>query len=166
MQFINNRKNALNRCQAGLPARLGCPVSSLLYHLTDEENSIRLFGEQVGLMVLLLHVYLIGYPFKPSEYETPTEPLVMEEALIAVPTPSQVKSVEPAPVKQKKTPVLLKKSQALLRPFSAPTPETVLVSKPEAAVAPAPATLPTPRPAVSVAANNQPEIDAFSEANY
>ncbi|MGR8953532.1 MAG: energy transducer TonB, partial [Gammaproteobacteria bacterium] len=175
MQFINHRENALKPGKGRLLSRLGCPVNSLMDHVSGEENPVRLFSE-LFLLVMLLHAYVIVYLLKPSEVETLAKPLIMDVALIAAPAPPAAKPVPPSPPKPRPTPVKAKKAtvmpkqvQAVQKPVSTPisTPEPAPAAKPAAETTTAPALTPsTPSPVAAQTANSLPKADTFTEANY
>ncbi|MGZ8194294.1 MAG: TonB family protein [Methylosarcina sp.] len=180
MQFINNRESALNPYQVGLQARWRESFTPFLNQLTGEESPTRLLSE-LGLLVLLMHIYLAGYLLnKPSEPETPAEPLIMDVALIAAQAPQRAKPAPPAPqqftspkrrpalIKPKKAAILPKKTQAAIKPASAPALESAPASKPETASAPSTtaAAPSTSSPPVSAPASLRAQTETFTEANY
>lgn len=138
-----------------------------------EENPTRLLSE-LALLVLLLHVWIIGYGIKPMEPVVPAQPLVMNVSLIAA---SAKKPGAAAPVVKRQ---LSPKSPKKVRLTRKKTPLTPRPRKPSIVPAPGPGPEPvapaqssqtqtsssSPSPAASGRKNLQPETETFTEARY
>lgn len=145
----------------------------LLKHLTVEEKPFRLLLE-LGLLVLLLHIWALSYFMRPSEPLTSATPLIMEISLIAAPV--QKKPVLPsaapvikqsnAPKKAKQKPVIKKPAPLIPKQISdAPRPEPIPAVQPakHEQNEPAPAAV---APSPPSAAPPAPKNEIFTEANY
>jgi protein TonB len=148
-------------------------IGLLLKSLTAEEKPSHMLLE-LGLLVLLLHVWLFVYLYRPAEPVTPPTPVAMEVSLIpatAPKAPAPVAKPAPAPKKPEQKPVITKKPATVRKPRPPKPPKPVSEPLPlpaEAKSAPAPAPNPTapPAPNPSAAAASAPKAESFTEANY
>lgn len=153
----------------------------LFNSLTAEEKPSHMLLE-LGLLVLLLHVWAFVYLLPPAESVTPPSPLTMQVSLISATAPrasatvpTQAAKPDPAPKKPKQKPVIAKKPAAARKPLQPKPPKPVsepLRSLPEAtgatasAPAPSPSSMPTPNAPAATAAASAPKAESFTEANY
>ncbi|MGR8980617.1 MAG: TonB family protein [Gammaproteobacteria bacterium] len=145
----------------------------LLKHLTVEEKPFRLWLE-LGLLVLLLHIWALSYFMRPSEPATTALPVIMEVSLMAAPAQKKTDPPSPEPViKQTSVPKKAKQKPVIKKPSprkprsNAPRPEPIpaaLPAKPEQNAAASPAVAASPAAAVPKAA--APKNEIFTEANF
>ena len=150
----------------------------LFESLTGEEKPARLWLG-AGLLVLLLHVWLILYLQRPTEPITPAQPLMMQVSLIAAPAskpPAAAPKVQavkqvppPVPKKTPPKPLITKKPRLASKPSVIPKPTPVPALTPPSAPVPNKIDLPpsmTTHPAAPAAKAPAPKSEPFTDANY
>lgn len=96
MHSILYRKFVGDQRVHGFDPGTGHMSRTLLKFLNAEENSTRIFGELV-VLVVLLHIWIVTNALLPSETIVPAKPLIMDVALIQVPL-EKPKAPAPMPV--------------------------------------------------------------------
>jgi protein TonB len=143
----------------------------------DEKPAIRWLAS--GLLILLLHVWLIDYLHRPAETVMPAQPFIMKVSLIAASAPKppvaahDTQNSKPKPPISQKTkpkplittkPKTSRKPGLVREPMPAPTPAPAAASEPQ--LMDSPPQLKAQQPAAPAAKAPAPKTETFIEANY